>query len=81
MRGQNGPDEEIRGPEEFQAFAERIRKAFPDAEIAIEDIFAADDKVAIRWVAKGKHAGDGFGTPSGNRIRVSGMTICADCER
>lgn len=75
LRGQNGPNEEIRGPEGFQAFAERIRKAFLETEVTIEDIFAADDKVAIRWVATGTHKGDGFGAPSGNHILVSGMTI------
>lgn len=75
LRGQNGPDQEIRGAEGFIAFAERIRKAFPDTEVSVEDIFASDDKVAVRWVATGTHSGDGFGPPSGSRIRVSGITI------
>jgi len=55
LRGQNGPEQEIKGPEGFLEFAERIRNAFPDTEVAVEDIFAADDKVAVRWVATGTH--------------------------
>lgn len=76
LRGQAGPEQEIQGPEEFVEFAERIRNAFPDTEIAIEDIFAIDDKVAVRWIATGTHMGDGLGVPpSGRRVRVSGVTI------
>lgn len=76
LRGQNGPEEEIRGPEGFLKFAQRIRKAFPDTDVSVEDIFAVDDKVAVRWVATGTHLGEGLGVaPSGARMRISGMTI------
>jgi steroid delta-isomerase-like uncharacterized protein len=76
LRGQIGPDVEIRGPEGFIAFAERIRNTFPDTEISIEDVFAVDDKVVARWVATGTHTGDGLGVPpSGKRIRITGITI------
>lgn len=76
LRGQNGPEEEIRGPEAFIEFAERIRNAFPDTEVAVEDILAAGDKVAVRWIATGTHRGEGFGVPpSGKSVRVAGTTI------
>lgn len=76
LRGQAGPEQEIRGPKEFVEFAERIRNAFPDTEIAVEDIFAIDDKVVARWIATGTHMGDGLGVPpSGRRVRISGITI------
>jgi steroid delta-isomerase-like uncharacterized protein len=74
--GQTEPEQEIRGPEGFVAFAEQIRSAFPDTEVTIEDIFAADDKVAVRWVATGTHKGNGLGFPaSDRRVRISGMTV------
>jgi len=76
LRGQIGRDVEVRGPDGFLAFAERIRNAFPDTEVTVEDVFAVDDKVAARWVATGTHTGDGLGVPpSGKRIRVTGITI------
>jgi steroid delta-isomerase-like uncharacterized protein len=76
LRGQIGPDVEVRGPEGFIGFAENIRNTFPDTEVSVEDIFAIDDKVAARWVATGTHTGDGLGmTPSGKRVRITGVTI------
>jgi steroid delta-isomerase-like uncharacterized protein len=76
LRGQAGPEQEIRGPEGFVAFADQIRNALPDTELSIEDIFAVDDKVAVRWVATGTHTGDGLGfPPSYRRLRISGITI------
>ena len=76
LRGQTGPEEEIQGPEKFVEFADRIRNAFPDAELTVEDIFAINDKVAVRWTATGTHRGKGLGVPpSGKQIRISGITI------
>jgi len=37
------------------------RQAFPDLEITIEDIFAAGDKVAMRWTARGTFEGEIMG--------------------
>jgi steroid delta-isomerase-like uncharacterized protein len=76
LRGQAGPEQEIRGPAGFVVFADQIRNAFPDIELMIEDIFAVDDKVTVRWVATGIHKGDGLGyPPSHSRVRISGITI------
>jgi steroid delta-isomerase-like uncharacterized protein len=76
LHGQTGPEEEIVGPEGFVKFAESIRNAFPDTEVTVEDIFAVDDKVAVRWIAIGTHTGHGMGLdPSGRRVQITGMTI------
>jgi SnoaL-like polyketide cyclase len=36
---------QLRGPAEFVPFAQRIRGAFPDINVAIEDAFGAGDRV------------------------------------
>jgi steroid delta-isomerase-like uncharacterized protein len=76
LSGQTGAQEEIHGPEEFAAFADRIRNAFPDMDIVVEDAFGIDDKVAVRWSAKMTHKGDGLGVPAtGKGVRITGMSI------
>jgi steroid delta-isomerase-like uncharacterized protein len=72
----SGPQQNIGGPAEFAAFADQIRTALPDTELAVEDIFGVDDKVAVRWVATGTHKGEGLGVPpSFQPVRISGSTI------
>jgi steroid delta-isomerase-like uncharacterized protein len=66
----------LRGPADFVPFAERIRGAFPDIHIVVEDAFGADDKVAVRWSATMTHRGDHLGMPaSGKRVQITGTTI------
>jgi steroid delta-isomerase-like uncharacterized protein len=76
LKGQTGPGAEIHGPEEFAAFADRIRKAFPDTDIVVEDAFGIGDKVAVRWSATMTHSGAGLGVPAtGKKVRITGMSI------
>jgi SnoaL-like polyketide cyclase len=42
---------ETHGPEEYVRYLQRLRGAFPDIRITVEDAFGADDKVAVRWSA------------------------------
>jgi steroid delta-isomerase-like uncharacterized protein len=64
------------GPAEFVPFVERIRGAFPDINIVVEDAFGAEDKVVLRWSATMTHRGDHLGMPaSGPRVRIAGMSI------
>jgi steroid delta-isomerase-like uncharacterized protein len=74
--GQAGPQVEIRGPEEFVRFVEQIRGAFPDIQVKVEDVFAADDKVVLRWSGTMTHRGNGLGiTATGKTVRSTGITI------
>lgn len=73
--GQAGPQAQIRGPKEFVPFVERIRGAFPDIKVTIEDAFGARDKVVLRWSATLTHTGEGLGPPTGNAVRLTGLTI------
>jgi steroid delta-isomerase-like uncharacterized protein len=67
---------QLRGPAEFVPFVERIRGAFPDINIVVEDVFGAEDKVVLRWSATMTHRGDHLGMPAtGERVRITGMTI------
>jgi steroid delta-isomerase-like uncharacterized protein len=66
----------LRGPAEFASFVERIRGAFPDIKLVVEDVFGADDKVVLRWSASMTHQGDHLGMPAtGKPVRSSGITI------
>jgi steroid delta-isomerase-like uncharacterized protein len=74
--GQAGSGVELHGPEEFVPFVERIRSAFPDINVNVEDAFGADDKVVLRWSGHMTHRGDALGIPAtGNSVRLTGITI------
>ena len=46
---------------------EMMKRAFPDLQAHIEDIFAADDKVAVRLRFRGTHSGEFLGMPATGR--------------
>lgn len=46
---------------------ELIKHAFPDLQAHIEDIFAADDRVAVRLRFRGTHSGEFLGIPATGR--------------
>lgn len=66
------------GPEGFKHAFSVIKGAFPDLQFGIEDIFAEDDRVAMRVIERGTHQGEWPGIPipaTGRRITVSGIAI------
>jgi steroid delta-isomerase-like uncharacterized protein len=68
--------DKLRGPEEFVAFAQRIRDAFPDMKLVVEDVFGTEDKVVLRWSGTMTHLGDHLGMPAtGKRVQITGITI------
>ena len=72
--GEAGVD--VHGPSAFKPFFEKLRGAFPDFEVTIEDTVAEEDKVAARWTARMTHRGDQLGLPAtGKRVVVTGMSI------
>ncbi|MCB9148345.1 MAG: ester cyclase [Caldilineaceae bacterium] len=50
---------------------ERQRTAFPDIHYEIEDIFATDDRVALRWMATATHTGTLWGFIPSTRKHAS----------
>jgi len=74
--GEAGAGVVLRGPQEFQAFAEKLRAAFPDIQVTIEDGFEAGDKAVVRWSGTMTHRGDQLGVPAtGKQIRITGMSM------
>jgi predicted ester cyclase len=64
------------GPEGMKQALTYYRTAFPALEATVDDIFAAGDRVALRWSARGTHLGEWLGVPpTGYHGTMSGITI------
>ena len=64
------------GPDGFYPFFDRLSAAFSGLHVDVEDTFAADDKVCVRWSCTAKHTGDGLGmAPTGVTIHITGISI------
>jgi steroid delta-isomerase-like uncharacterized protein len=74
--GLGDTETEVRGPAQLKPFVRNLRNSFPDIQITINDIMAEEDKVMVRVVIEGTHAGFGLGVPpSGRRINVAGIVV------
>jgi steroid delta-isomerase-like uncharacterized protein len=61
--------EPIHGRETWREGFELMKRAFPDLEARIDDVVAADDRVAVRVSFSGTHSGEFQGIPAtGRRI-------------
>ncbi len=53
-----------------------VRRAFPDLRISQRDVIAEDNKIAIRWTARGTHQAEFLGLRStGKEFTLSGVAI------
>ena len=59
--------EPMHGREAWRRNFEVMKHAFPDVQVHIEDIFAAEDKVALRVRIRGTHSGEFLGIPATGR--------------
>jgi steroid delta-isomerase-like uncharacterized protein len=59
--------EPLRGRETWQQGFELMKRAFPDLHARVDDIVAADDKVALRLTLSGTHEGEFQGMPASGR--------------
>ena len=74
--GQGEPGTKIHGPADFIPFVERIRGAFPDITIKVEEAFGSGEMVALRWSATMTHRGGHLGVAATNNpVRLTGMTM------
>ena len=59
-----------------EAFAKLFYAAFEGLQHTIEDVFATDDRVAVRFVLTGRHTGNFFGIPpSGRAVTVAANVL------
>lgn len=73
---QPGVDPDAAGPELVKQIARFYRSAFPDLNIAVEDLIAEGDRVAARVTIMGTHQGELMGIPpTGKRVEVSSIDI------
>jgi steroid delta-isomerase-like uncharacterized protein len=59
--------EPLHGRETWRQGFELVRRAFPDLEIHVDDLVAAENKVAVRVSFRGTHQGDFQGIPATGR--------------
>jgi steroid delta-isomerase-like uncharacterized protein len=59
--------EPMHGKEAWRRNFETMKHAFPDFQASIEDIVAAQDKVAVRLRIRGTHSGEFLGIPATGR--------------
>jgi steroid delta-isomerase-like uncharacterized protein len=59
--------EPMYGPDTWRQGAEVMKRGFPDIEAHVEDIFAAQDRVAVRLTFRGTHSGQFLGVPATGR--------------
>jgi steroid delta-isomerase-like uncharacterized protein len=53
-----------------------FHKAFPDLRIEIEEAFSAEDKVVLRYAARGTQTGAYYGIPPSRKsVSIRGITI------
>jgi len=70
------PTESMQGIEDFRAFVQAFRSAFPDLHINIDDQIAEDEKVCTRITISGTHLSDFLGLPeTGKKAHVQGVVI------
>ncbi|AUV83568.1 hypothetical protein C2R22_19560 [Salinigranum rubrum] len=56
------------GPAAYEAYVGRIRDAFEGFELHVEADVAEGDRVALMWVARGRHVGRLFGVDPSNEV-------------
>ena len=64
------------GLENFKIYLTMITSVFPDIKVTIEDLFADEDKVAVRLTIRGAQMGSFSGfPPAGRQATWTGMDI------
>lgn len=64
------------GPAGFRQLRDLYVGAFPDMQIAVEDLVAEGDRCVWRFTARGTHTGDFMGIPpSGKQFQIGGVII------
>jgi len=71
-----GAFREVEGREGVADFLQLVLKALPDVRVKVEDIFATENRVALRVVWEGAHQGEFQGiVPTGRKVKLSGINL------
>lgn len=74
LHGLTGP--EAIDVDEYASFLSMHFEAFPDLTFEVDELIAEDDRVAVRWTARGTHEESLMDVPAtGRSVAVTGMTI------
>lgn len=74
---------EVTDFEDYKAWVDENRTAFPDFHIEIQDMITEGDKAVTRWTATGTHKGNFLGVPpTAVQMTMTGMNILRlmDCK-
>lgn len=64
------------GIEAFKELERSYKQAFPKKKVRIDDIFAINDKVVVRWTCQGIHQGELQGiAATDSDVKISGISI------
>ena len=74
--GRFPPNPDVRGREAIKQFNRETRTAFPDLQLALDELIAEGDRVVVRWTMRGTHLGELRGgiAPTGKAFTVTGTT-------
>lgn len=75
------PIDEIHGRDAAEAMQHDQETAFPDFNLAVDDMLTSDDVVMWEWTVTGTHEGEWQGIPStGREVEFNGMskTVISD---
>jgi steroid delta-isomerase-like uncharacterized protein len=60
----------------FKQHVTNYRTALPDLVINVDHLAVADDRVTVRWTARGTHKGELFGiSPTEKQVTTTGISI------
>jgi predicted ester cyclase len=67
---------DVVGTEAYKQFIRTLHTGFPDWNCTAEDMLAAGDKVAVRWLCQVTHTGEWMGIPpTGKHIKFTATII------
>jgi steroid delta-isomerase-like uncharacterized protein len=67
---------QAKGPKGYIDFFTKMRAAFPDMKVEVEQLVADDENVAFAYTLTGTHKGDFNGIPAtGKKIKARGLQI------
>lgn len=67
---------QIAGLQGYKEMVGAFRAAFPDLRVKNEDVIVEEDKVVVRWTARGTHNGQLMNIPpTGKQVALKGIDI------